>query len=146
MNILLTAIVSGLSVGLLSGLVGIGGGVLLVPLLLYVFKVDMHIAAGTSLAIIIPTALVGVWGHFNHGNVDWRLAAIIAIGGILGSFLGAWLANILPSTTLKKIFAFLLLLISIKVIFDAYGVNPPWASSQPSHTETAATVNNKTTG
>lgn len=122
MNIIILGIISGLAVGLLSGLVGIGGGVVLVPLLLYVFKVDMHVAAGTSLAIIIPTAIAGVLGHLSNGNVAWKFALLIAVGAIAGSVLGSWLADLLPSASLKKIFAFLLLLISVKVLLDAYNV------------------------
>ncbi len=139
MGIIILGIISGITVGLLSGLVGIGGGVVLVPLLLYVFKVDMHVAAGTSLAIIIPTAISGVVGHLSHGNVSWKLALIITIGAIAGSFLGAWMANILPAASLKKIFAFLLLLISIKVLLDAYNIQLFGGSQSTEQAQAAVT-------
>lgn len=109
--------------GIISGLVGIGGGVLVVPILLYVFKVDMHSAAGTSLAIIIPTAIVGALSHFTRGtNIDWRVAAIIALGAIAGATMGAWIANALPAVTLKKVFAVILLVVSISILLDSYGI------------------------
>ena len=68
----LLIILGGLFAGFASGLLGIGGGVLLVPLLLYGFKLDIHQAIGTSLAIIIPTAIFGSLVHFHYGNVSFK--------------------------------------------------------------------------
>lgn len=110
----------GVLVGALSGLVGIGGGILLVPLLLYVSKLDMHIAAGTSLAIVIPTAIFGSMIHFSRGNVDWRLAGLVALGSVAGSVFGAYAGPYLPGDTLKRVFAVVLVLISLKVVSDAF--------------------------
>lgn len=118
-------VISGIIIGSLSGLVGIGGGVLLVPLLLYVFHLNMHSAAGTSLSIVLPMSLVGALSHFQRGNVDWRLTLLIGAGSVIGSMLGAWGGSLLPGETLKKIFAFLLLIISLKVLADAYGISLP---------------------
>lgn len=116
----LIAIASGMAVGTLSGLVGIGGGILLVPVLLYIFKVDMHIAVGTSLMTIIPTTLMGSMIHFQKGNVDWRLGLVIAIGALGGAIVGSMTSTLIPAVTLKKIFAIILLVMSLKVVFDAY--------------------------
>lgn len=122
MQLLIMGLIAGIAVGGISGLVGIGGGTLTIPLLLYVFRIDMHSAAGTSLAIIIPTALVGVATHFSRGTVDWRLALLIAVGSIVGSYLGSNFAYALSATTLKKIFAMILLIVSLSILLDAYGI------------------------
>jgi uncharacterized membrane protein YfcA len=141
----ITAVLSGLLVGSLSGLVGIGGGVLLVPLLLYVFRLDMNLAAGTSLAIVIPTAIVGSLVHFGKGNVDWRLTVVIALGSILGAVIGAWGGSHLPGETLKKIFAVILVLISLKVAFDAFTAQPATGIGSPrtAHAGNAITATNR---
>ncbi len=119
---IIVAIGTGLVIGSLSGLVGIGGGILLMPLLLYVFRTDIHTAAGTSLAIVIPTAIAGGVVHLTKGNINWHLTLIIAAGAVLGSIAGAWLGNRLPAATLQRAFAVLLVLISLKVAADAFGI------------------------
>jgi uncharacterized membrane protein YfcA len=132
-----TALICGLSVGLLSGLVGIGGGVLLVPILLYIFKLDAHLAAGTSLAIVIPTAVVGSIVHFTKGTIDWPLALLIATGSIAGSIFGAWLGPHVPADTLKKVFAVVLLAVTVKFCMDAFQITLP--GQQRAATEVAST-------
>lgn len=132
------ALVAGLLVGSLSGLVGIGGGVVLIPLLVYVFRAEMHVAAGTSLAIVVPTAIMGALVHWNHGNLDLRLAFVIALGAVGGSLLGAWVGDLITGDTLKKIFALILLLISISVFLDAYNVPTPWTTDETIEVEETA--------
>lgn len=136
------AIISGVAVGTLSGLIGIGGGILLVPILLYIFKVDMHIAVGTSLMTIIPTTIMGSMIHFQKGNVDWRLGIVIAIGALAGAILGSTASTMIPAHTLKKIFAIVLLILSLKVAYDAYFSAPqdPQTASQssPAHVSQVA--------
>lgn len=117
-------VLCGLFVGGLSGLVGIGGGVVLVPLLLYIFSTKMHVAVGTSLSIILLTAVSGSIAHYLRGNVNLQLAIPIAIGAVVGSNGGAWLASLLPGSSLKKIFAVVLLIVAVTVLIDAYNVLP----------------------
>lgn len=131
MSFVVAAILSGIIAGMLSGLVGIGGGVVLVPLLLYVFKVNMYTAAGTSLAIVLPTVIAGAINHFVRGNVDWRLALIIGLSSVVGSYLGVWAGSLLPAVSLKKIFAVILLVISINVLLDAYQLKPGARKAEP---------------
>ncbi len=116
---IIVAIGTGLVIGSLSGLVGIGGGILLMPLLLYVFRTDIHTAAGTSLAIVIPTAIAGGVVHLTKGNINWHLTLIIAAGAVLGSIAGAWLGNRLPAATLQRAFAVLLVLALFRPAQDA---------------------------
>jgi Predicted permeases len=120
MTTIILAILAGLATGVLSGLVGIGGGIVLVPMLLYLFRTDMHVAAGTSLAVIVPTAIAGVVTHFTAGNVSLKLGLALAPGAIVGAMLGAYLASILPADTLKRVFAVILLVISIRIFLDSF--------------------------
>ena len=114
---LLLIILGGLITGFASGLLGIGGGALLVPVLMYGFKLDIHHAIGTSLAIIIPTAIVGCLVHFRHGNIEIKIFLTLFLFTIIGSILGAHLAGILPAVTLKRVFAIFLFGIAIKMFF-----------------------------
>lgn len=141
MGQILLPVVLGVFVGSLGGLVGIGGGVVLVPILLYIFKVPMHTAAGTSLSIVLPMSLIGAISHMQRGNVDVRLWIFLSIGSMVGAWLGAHLGGMLPGLTLKKIFAFILLAISLNTLADAYGVSPLTsrsAASKPAAVTAAA--------
>lgn len=106
----------GLIAGMVSSMLGVGGGIILVPILILLLKLDPHQAIGTSLAIIIPTVLVGALTHYQLGNVNVQLAIIIAIGAVIGAVIGVHVAEALPSVYLKKIFGVLLLLIATKMI------------------------------
>ena len=112
----------GVLVGTLSGLLGIGGGILMVPALYYIWQQEMHqemqMAVGTSLAVMIPTALVGACRHhFSYGNVHWELAGVLAVGAIAGTyFIGAPLAETLPSDALRKIFGVLMVLVGLHML------------------------------
>lgn len=91
----------GLLAGLLSGLFGVGGGTVIVPLLLLFLHFDQRLAAGTSLAAIVPTALVGVVSYAVHGSVAWIPAVILAVGAVAGAQLGTWLLARLPQNALR---------------------------------------------
>lgn len=107
--------IGGIIVGIVAGLLGLGGGVLLVPLLAFAFKLDIHTAIGTSLLVIVPTALCSAMTHWHLGNISVKSALAIAVFTIIGGFLGAHLAVYLPSSVLKKIFAIFMLVIAIKM-------------------------------
>ena len=118
---MLGLLLTGLSAGILSGLFGVGGGVILVPALLFVTGISIHQAIGVSLAVIVPTALTGVLKHYQLGNVDLKLAALVAVGGILGSLIGAYLASVLPAEALKKAFGVFLIFVGLNVVFGWTG-------------------------
>ena len=103
------AILTGLVIGGLSGVMGIGGGILLVPILVLGFGFGQQIAQGTSLAAIIPTAIVGAYTHDRAHNVDRAAAAWLSAGGIAGALLGALVAVRLPRELLVRLFGALLL-------------------------------------
>lgn len=101
-------IVLGVCSGILAGL-AVGGGTLLVPGLVLIQGTPQHVAQGISLFIFLPTSVLAILTHLRYGNVQWKLAAKLAIGGAIGSFLGAKLALMLQPTMLRRIFAIYLI-------------------------------------
>nr|WP_321270036.1 sulfite exporter TauE/SafE family protein [uncultured Tolumonas sp.] len=114
-------IMIGLSAGLLSGIFGIGGGILIVPALMYLLGFSQKLATGTSLAILLPpVGIAAVWEYYKHGNVDLRAALIIALMVLVGSWLGARIATQLDAKILKTLFGVFLVILGGYVIFDAF--------------------------
>lgn len=102
----------GLTAGLLSGLFGVGGGTVIVPLLVLLLGFDQRRAAGTSLAAIVPTATVGVISYAVHGSVAWLPALILAAGAVVGAQIGTWLLPRIAQNALRWGFvAFLVIVI-----------------------------------
>lgn len=107
-----TCIGVGLLAGLLSGLFGVGGGTVIVPLLVLILRFDQRLASGTSLAAIVPTAAVGVISYALSGSVAWLAGIILAVGAVFGAQLGTWLLARVPITVLRWSFvAFLVVVI-----------------------------------
>ena len=107
----------GLIAGALSGLIGIGGGIIIVPALVFLFGFSQHSAQGTTLALLIPPiGILAVWDYYKSGYVNLHAAGFICVGFFLGSFLGAKLADSVNSAVLGKIFGVALLLIAIKML------------------------------
>ena len=105
----LVVIGGGLVAGLLSGTIGIGGGLVFVPFLTIGFRIAQPLAQGTSLAAVIPTAVVGGVTHLRRGNVRREAAIWMGAGGVVGAAIGALVAVEVPSLILARIFgAFLL--------------------------------------
>jgi len=102
-------VATGLVMGTLSSLIGIGGGVVVVPMLVFAFGISSHVAQGTSLLVMIPTAAVGAWRNSRHGYVNWRAGIWIGTTGILGAVAGSQFALELPELWLQRGFAVLLL-------------------------------------
>ncbi|MBI4550312.1 MAG: sulfite exporter TauE/SafE family protein [Candidatus Omnitrophica bacterium] len=106
---------TGIATGFLSGLLGVGGGVVMVPIFMYVFKTDVHTAIGTSLAVIVPTALMGALKHYSQQSLDFRLFWIVSIFALLGAFAGAHVSLGAAAPVLKKTFAVFLFCLSIYI-------------------------------
>lgn len=106
----------GLVSGITSGLFGVGGGLVMVPAMVYFLTMDIKLAIGTSLAVIIPTAATGVFKHAHLGNVDWKVALSLAPTAICGGYLGAWLTSQVSSTGLKRAFGGFLILIGLRLL------------------------------
>ncbi|TDN91941.1 sulfite exporter TauE/SafE family protein [Microbacterium sp. BK668] len=111
----LTCIGIGLLAGLLSGLFGVGGGTVIVPLLVLLLRFDQRLAAGTSLAAIVPTATVGVISYAIHGSVAWIPALILAAGAVGGAQIGTWLLPRLSLTVLRWSFVGFLALVIVSL-------------------------------
>lgn len=107
----------GLLAGVLSGLVGVGGGIIMVPLLVLFFSMTQHQAQGTSLAVLsVPVTALAAFTYFKQGHLNIKFALIIAVFFIVGSFFGSKLALQLDQKMLKKIFAVILILIAGKML------------------------------
>ena len=111
-------ILLGLLAGVLSGLIGIGGGVIIVPSLIFWFGFSQQEAQGTTLGLLVPPiGILAAWTYYQQGYVNLKVAALICFGFVLGGLLGAKIAVDLPSEVLEKIFGIALLLIALKMIF-----------------------------
>jgi uncharacterized membrane protein YfcA len=109
----------GLGVGVVSGLLGVGGGALMVPIFIYFFKMDVHKAIGTSLAVIIFIALVGSVKHFMSGNIEIKTLGFFIAAALVGGWLGASLANVIPAVVLKRMFAILMVGVAIHMFWKS---------------------------
>ncbi len=108
----------GLAAGALSGLIGIGGGVVIVPALVFLFGLSQHQAQGTTLALLVPPiGILAAWTYYKQGYVNLEMAAFICLGFFFGSFLGAKIATGLSNIVLERILGVALLLIALKMIF-----------------------------
>ena len=107
----------GLAAGILSGLLGIGGGLLIVPCLVFIFGLSQHAAQGTTLALMVPPiGLLAAWTYYKQGDVDIRMAVLICLGFFFGGLFGAKLAGLINGALLKKLFGGLLLATAVKMI------------------------------
>lgn len=118
MIILILVILISFLAGIASGLLGIGGGLILVPAFYYLLNMNLHVAIGTSLAIIVPTALIGALKHASSGMVDWRIFLITIAFAVVGGFIGAAISMHLDVVLLRKMFAVFLVLVAIKMFFQ----------------------------
>jgi uncharacterized membrane protein YfcA len=108
----------GLSAGFLGGMVGLGGGIILIPALVAFLAMDQRMAQGTSIAIMLPPiGLFAMLNYYKAGYVNVKYAFVIAIVFMIGGYLGSKLALNIPVSVLKKIFALLLVLVAAKMVF-----------------------------
>ena len=110
---------SGFAIGLVSGLIGIGGGTMLVPLFVYAFKMDIYKAVGTSLAVIAPVTLIGALSHHLKGNVDLSSVLWVALAAAAGIFVSGQVIHFFPEALLKRAFAVFLLFVAVKMLVQA---------------------------
>ena len=115
----IVAIVIGLGAGILSGLIGLGGGIFIVPALVYAFKMSQHEAQGTSLAtLLLPIGLFGFLEYYRNGHVDLRIAAWVAFGFAVGVLAGARWAQMVSDLALRRIFALVLVAVAARMWFE----------------------------
>lgn len=112
---LLRVTLIGLAAGLLSGLFGVGGGILIAPALVLLARMDQRLAHGTSLGAVLPISVSSLLTYWAHDHVDWRVAACLAAGSVLGALVGTRLLNVLPHRTLAISFAALLVVSAVRL-------------------------------
>lgn len=109
----------GVVAGLTSGLIGIGGGIVIVPVLVFFFGFSQQLAQGTTLALMVPPlGVLAAWTYYRQGYVDIKTAGLICVGFLAGSVLGADLAVRLPTELLTRIFGAILVTIGFKMLFS----------------------------
>jgi len=114
---LLIVIGIGLAAGILSGMVGVGGGIVMVPAMVYFLAFPQHRAQGTSLAMMLfPVGLLGALNYYRKGHVDLRVAGLLAVGFVLGSYLGSRFSLSLPQATVRRIFALVMLAVALRML------------------------------
>lgn len=115
----LALLATGLLTGMLSSIMGVGGGLIMVPALVLLFGFPQHLAEGTSLLVVIPTALVGAVRHTARGYTDWRLGTMLGAGGVLAGLVGAQVALAVPGAWLQVAFAVLLGVMAVRMLLKA---------------------------
>ncbi|MES2332779.1 MAG: sulfite exporter TauE/SafE family protein [Bacteroidota bacterium] len=118
LSVIILLILIGIAAGFLSGLVGIGGGVIIVPALVILLGFSQKLAQGTSLGILLlPVGILAVLQYYKQGYLNVNYVAIVSVAFVLGGFFGSKLALSLSDEKMKKIFAIVMLLIAIKMLF-----------------------------
>jgi len=116
MNIFLYLLL-GLITGIFSGLIGIGGAIIIIPILVLLFGLSQHTAQGTTLALMVPPiGLLAAWTYYKDGFVDLKIAGLICLGFFVGGLVGARYATQIPEQVLRRIFGLVLLIASLKMI------------------------------
>ncbi|HOP80409.1 MAG TPA: sulfite exporter TauE/SafE family protein [Armatimonadota bacterium] len=118
-NRAIVCVIIGISAGLLSGLLGVGGGVILIPAMIYILNLPQVQAHGTSLGVILFIALFALVPYTSEGQINWLIALGLAIGGVTGAPVGAVIAHRLTAARLRSFFGVFLLLVGIRMLFDA---------------------------
>ncbi len=108
----------GLSAGFIGGALGVGGGIIIVPALVFIFGMTQHHAQGTSLAVLLfPVGILAVLNYYRKGYVNFKFALILIVAFVLGSYFGSLFSISLPESTLKKLFGVLMLAAGLRMIF-----------------------------
>ncbi len=118
MEALAVIALAGVSAGILSGLMGVGGGMVLVPMMVFLMGIPQHAAQGISLVVIIPTALTGLW-HFHHqGIVKYKVAALLALGAVVGALASSDLVQTIPPETLRRFFGVFVICMGLRMALN----------------------------
>ncbi|MFN5422105.1 MAG: sulfite exporter TauE/SafE family protein [bacterium] len=111
-------ILIGIAAGFLGGMVGIGGGIIIVPALIMLLGMSQHQSQGISLTMMLfPVGILAVLNYYKKGYVDFRLAGMLAVGFLIGGYLGSKFSLSLPQETVKKIFAIIMIIVAVKMLF-----------------------------
>jgi uncharacterized protein len=117
MTNLILYVAIGLAAGALSGLLGIGGGIIIVPALVFLFGFSQHLAQGTTLALMVPPiGILAAWTYYRSGNVNLPAALFICLGFVVGGLVGARMAGAVPDAVLRRLFGAVFLVVSLRMI------------------------------
>ena len=119
MLMLILALVLGMGVGVFSGLIGVGGGVIAVPLLIYIFHMDQKMAQGTSLIMLLgPTGIFAIMEYYKAGNINFKVGLMMAVGVLAGAYFGGAWAQQMSNLVLRRGFAVVLAGVAVKMFFQ----------------------------
>jgi uncharacterized protein len=132
---ILIIIITGIAAGMLSGLVGVGGGIIIVPSLIYFLGFSQHSAQGTSLGLLLlPAGILAVIQYYKQGDINVTAVALLAVGFLAGGYYGSKLALSLPQDTVKKLFAIFMIIVAVKMLFFDKPATPQTTSAQVNDT------------
>ena len=115
-----TYIAIGLIAGVLSGMFGVGGGILIIPALVFLAKFPTKLALGTSLgALLLPVGLLGAYEYYQNGNLNVKASLLIAAGLFFGAWAGAKIAQVLPGAVLQRMFAVFIMIMAVQLWIEA---------------------------
>lgn len=128
-------ILIGLAAGIMSGFIGIGGGVVMVPAMVYILGMTQHSAQGTSLLLMLPPiGILAFMNYYKAGHVNWTYGIVIACAFVIGGYFGSKIALKLSPAIVKLVFGILMLYISIKMIYSGY--KGEFSKNETTHTTT----------
>lgn len=117
-QLIIILILVGIASGMLGGMVGVGGGIIIVPALVFFLGFSQKMAQGTSLGILLlPVGILGVMQYYKQGYIDIKVVLLISLGFLIGNLFGSKIALSLPQETVKKIFAVVMILAAVKMLF-----------------------------
>ena len=113
---MILTLLAGLCAGLLSGLLGVGGGLILIPIMIFLLDFSQHAAQGISLLVIIPTALAGLWQLHKSKLINYHLALYLALGSIIGALVSSNFVQYIPGERLKLIFGCFVIFMGVRTV------------------------------
>ena len=109
----------GLSAGIVSGMLGVGGAIIIVPALVFFFGMTQHQAQGTSLAVLLfPVGFLAFWNYYKQGYVNFKIALVVMLAFFIGGYLGSVIAVQVPEKLLKTGFGILIILLGFRMVFS----------------------------
>lgn len=116
-NEIIVLIIIGLTAGIVSGMLGVGGAIIMVPALVFFMGLTQHQAQGTSLSVLVfPVGFLAFWNYYRQGYVNFKLAVIIMVAFFLGGFIGSYFAVRIPEKPLRIIFGVLIIIMGLRMV------------------------------
>lgn len=116
---LIILIIVGILSGMLAGIFGVGGAIIVIPALVFILGFSQHDAQGTSLAFMLPpVGILATWNYWKEGHVNWKIALILSLTFVVGSYLGSHFSINMSDKLLRRLFGVLMILVAIKMIFS----------------------------